>query len=113
MNKQYPECDEFGGVKPINPTNITNQNIFDCFHENYPDVRVQDYRPLCSELFTKNKIGITIFLENGDIIQYYPKTKIPENPDKANLRQLKMSCVTKEHYNGCNGCIWDGDCKYQ
>ena len=30
--------------------------------------------------------------------------------DKANLRQLKMSCLAK---GNCDRCIWDGDCKYQ
>ena len=55
---------------------ITYQDIMDFFHNNYPDLKVKDYRPICPELFTKDRIGITIWLDNRDIIQYYPKTKL-------------------------------------
>ena len=43
------------------------------FRDKYPEIKVKDYRPLASELFTNNWKGITIWLENGDVIQYYPK----------------------------------------
>ena len=43
------------------------------FRDKYPKIKVKDYRPLAPELFTKDLKGITIWLENGDVIQYYPK----------------------------------------
>ena len=52
---------------------MTNGDILKIFCVKYPKLRVKDYRPLCPELFTKDLKGITIWLENGDIIQYYPK----------------------------------------
>lgn len=52
---------------------MTNGEILTIFHEKYPGIRAVDFRPLCPELFTKNLIGVTIWLENGDVIQYYPK----------------------------------------
>lgn len=52
---------------------MTNSEILKIFDEKYPGIKEVDYRPLCPELFTKNLIGITIWLENGDVIQYYPK----------------------------------------
>lgn len=52
---------------------MTNGEILKIFGGKYPKLKVEDCRPLCPELFTKNLIGITIWLENGDVIQYYPK----------------------------------------
>lgn len=55
---------------------MTNGEILKIFYEKYekyPEIRAVDYRPLCPELFTKNLKGVTIWLENGDVIQYYPK----------------------------------------
>lgn len=52
---------------------MTNGEVLKIFCEKYPEINTIDYRPLCPELFTKNLIGITIWLENGDVIQYYPK----------------------------------------
>ena len=52
---------------------MTNGEILKTFGEKYPKLRVKDYRPLCPELHTHDLVGITIWLENGDVIQYYPK----------------------------------------
>lgn len=56
--------------------NLINEELFSLFKENYPNIEVEDYRPLCPQLFTTNLQGITIWLKNGDIIQYYPRQKI-------------------------------------
>ena len=52
---------------------MTNGEILKIFNEKYPGIRNVDYRPLCPKMFTQNLTGITIWLENGDVIQYYPK----------------------------------------
>lgn len=52
---------------------MTNRDIAKLFHVKYPDMRIQDYRYLCHEMFTNDLYGITIWLENGDVIEYYPK----------------------------------------
>ena len=52
---------------------MTNGEMMKLFHKKYPDIRVQDYRYLCHEMFTNDLYGITIWLENGDVIEYYPK----------------------------------------
>lgn len=43
------------------------------FKEKYLEMNVLDYRPLAPELFTSDLVGITIWLDNGDILQYYPR----------------------------------------
>lgn len=48
-------------------------DIFELFKERFPDAAVEDWRPICHELFVKYRSGATIFLENGDILEYYPK----------------------------------------
>ena len=52
--------------------NLTNADLLKIFKQNYPMLKVEDYRPLCPQLFTDGLVGITIWLENGDTIQYYP-----------------------------------------
>lgn len=61
---------------------MTNGEILKTFGEKYPKLRVKDYRPLAPELFTNDLMGITIWLENGDVIQYYPKEAQVESEDK-------------------------------
>ena len=51
---------------------MTYEEILNRFEEVFPFAKVDDYRPLCHELFTDGKQGITIWLENGDVIEYYP-----------------------------------------
>ena len=52
---------------------MTYGDLLKLFVEKYPELKMTDYRPICPELFTKDLKGITIWLENGDVIQYYPK----------------------------------------
>lgn len=51
----------------------TYKEILDKFEDNFPSVRVDDYGPIRRELFTNDKEGITIWLDNGDVLEYYPK----------------------------------------
>lgn len=48
------------------------KELLNIFEDRFPFAKYYDYRPICHELFTDDKIGITLFLENGDIIEYYP-----------------------------------------
>ena len=54
---------------------ITFMDILDRFKDAFPFVHVSNYRPICHEMFTDGKPGITIWLDNGDVIEYYPKLK--------------------------------------
>ncbi len=60
---------------------MTNSEILKIFNEKYPELNNIDYRPLCPEMFTKNLVGITIWLDNGDVIQYYPKEAQEESEE--------------------------------
>ena len=51
---------------------MKNAEILEIFRKNYPEVKVEDYRPLWTE-FTENRQGITIWTENGDVILYFSK----------------------------------------
>ena len=53
---------------------MSNQDLFNEFVKNYPDMKVNDYRPLWMDA-VKGKPGITIWLDNGDVILYFPKEK--------------------------------------
>lgn len=50
----------------------TNGELFKDFCKKYPDIKVNDYRPLYLG-FVDNLEGITVFMDNGDIILYFPK----------------------------------------
>lgn len=52
---------------------MTHEEILNRFEDEFPLVNIDDYRPICHELFTDGKQGITIWLDNGDTIEYYPK----------------------------------------
>ena len=52
---------------------MTYYELLDKFEDAFPLAKVNDYRPVCPELFQAGKIGITIWLENGDMVVYYPK----------------------------------------
>ena len=47
--------------------------------------------------------------EEGDVCDEFRKVVVPKL-DRANLRQLRMTCLSK---GDCGRCIWDGECKYQ
>lgn len=50
----------------------TNGEIFKEFCNKYPDIKVNDYRPLYLD-FVKNLEGITVWTDNGDTFLYFPK----------------------------------------
>lgn len=56
----------------MNKNNSTFKDILNQFKQVYPSIEVIDYRPVCHELFEKDKIGITIWTINNDMIVYYP-----------------------------------------
>ena len=55
---------------------MTHEEILNRFKGEFSLTKIDDYRPICHELFTDGKQGITIWLDNGDIIEYYPKVVI-------------------------------------
>ena len=52
---------------------MTFQECLNRFHDAFPNAEVDDYRPVCYEMFQENKEGMTIWLKNGDMVVYYPK----------------------------------------
>lgn len=52
---------------------MTYGDLIKLFKTKYPDLKYKDYRPIAHEMFTDHLKGITIWLENGDVIEYYPK----------------------------------------
>ncbi len=54
---------------------MTNGDIYEIFQDTYPELNPIDYRPL-STLHDPKTPGIQIWLENGDIILYFPKEVI-------------------------------------
>lgn len=51
---------------------MTYEELLNSFEDMFPFAKYEDYRPICHKLFTDGKVGITLFFENGDIIEYYP-----------------------------------------
>lgn len=64
--------------------NLVNEEILEIFKQQYPTTKIKDYRPLCPQLFTEGLQGITIWLENGDVIQYYPHQRVDKESAYAN-----------------------------
>lgn len=56
------------------PKPVTNEDLFKIFCDKYPEMHAADYRPL-STAFTKGRCGITIFMDNGDTLLYFPEVK--------------------------------------
>ena len=54
---------------------MTVDEVLERFKEAFPFAVVNDYRPICHEMFTEGKEGLTIWLKNGDVIEYYPKAE--------------------------------------
>lgn len=48
-------------------------DVINKFEDTFPFAKIDDFRPICHELFEEGKEGLTIWLENGDMIVYYPK----------------------------------------
>ncbi len=55
---------------------MTYNDLIETFKARYPNLKVVDCRPICHELYTNDKVGITIWLENGDLLEYYPKMEV-------------------------------------
>lgn len=58
---------EFGGNQALD-------YVADILIEDAPTIDAVEVvnRPICHELFTDGRQGVTIWLKNGDIIEYYP-----------------------------------------
>lgn len=54
---------------------ITYEDLLHQFKQTYPFIEVADYRPICHELFEKDKVGITIWTTDGNMLVYYPGGK--------------------------------------
>lgn len=52
---------------------MTNGDILRIFNEKYPDVSVNDYRPLSDMFIPQSQPGIVIWAKNGDVIVYFPQ----------------------------------------
>ena len=53
---------------------MTNAEIFERFKKKFKKAKISDYRPMDPKFFGTDKLrGIIIWLENGDVIHYYPK----------------------------------------
>jgi len=63
---------------------MTFKECLNKFHESFPLAEVDDYRPVCHELFEKDKKwGMTIWLKNGDMVVYYPKQEEAEENEEV------------------------------
>ena len=51
---------------------MTFNEVLGKFADTFPSAEIEDYRPICHELFEEGKEGITIWLTNGDMLVYYP-----------------------------------------
>lgn len=60
---------------------MTFDDLLNKFSSTFPFAEIDDYRPVCHELFEKDKVGITIWLKNGDMVVYYPKQKENEGAE--------------------------------
>ena len=72
---------------------MTNGEIKEIFDENYPQMKVSDYRPL-SSIFVKDMQGITIWTDKGDIIFFFPgpRSEVREaNTFKPSVQKLEIT----------------------
>ena len=51
---------------------MTNKEIYIIFMTRYPNMPIDDYRPL-SNIHRPKGQGITLWTDNGDMILYFPK----------------------------------------
>lgn len=63
---------------------MTFNEVLDKFEDTFPAAEIDDYRPICHELFEDGKEGLTIWLTNGDMLVYYPNQadKEEQNNDR-------------------------------
>jgi hypothetical protein len=52
---------------------MTFDDLLNKFSDTFPFAEIGDYRPVCHELFENGKVGIAVWLTNGDMVVYYPK----------------------------------------
>ena len=52
---------------------MTYIEVLNRFNEEFPNAEVSDYRPVY-EGFTKDRVGIMVWLSSGDMIAYFPKS---------------------------------------
>ena len=57
---------------------MTYDELLDKFKETFPLAEIDDYRPVWPDLFQVGKVGVTIWLKNGDMVVYYPKVENEE-----------------------------------
>ena len=71
---------------------MTFNEVLDKFSNAFPFAEIEDFRPICHELFEESKEGITIWLKNGDMLVYYPNmTEEDEEEVDGGGRQM-MKC---------------------
>lgn len=59
---------------------VTNYTLAELFKSLYPDLTVKNVAPLDVSML-KKRMGITVTLDNGDVMLYFPK-EIPVNGQK-------------------------------
>ena len=82
---------------------MTNKELLVKFKNEFPFTKVSDFRPICHELFTDGRQGITIWLEDGSIIEYYPMTKEEEAIKMLRHCEAEDYCYDGTH-GTCKGC---------
>ena len=85
---------------------MTNKDLLMKFKDEFPFAKVSDFRPICHELFTDGKQGITIWLEDGSVVEYYPNTKDDNERMTKNeaikILEYALECVDEETPKGAD-----------
>lgn len=50
-------------------------DIYKQFKKEYPKTEVSDYRPFVEGYLPWRRSGIIVWLKNGDVLAYFPKTQ--------------------------------------
>ena len=72
---------------------MTNRDIYKMFCNEYQNISVVDYRPLAGNVFTENRQGITLVMENGDILLYFPTRREWDDLE----RSMEPNAIRKTH----------------
>ena len=72
---------------------MTNKDLLMKFKDEFPFAKVNDFRPICHELFTDGRQGITIWLEDGSIVEYYPNMK--GGNEQMTKEEARIRLITK------------------
>lgn len=51
---------------------MTNGDLMDLFIQRFPKLTPIDFRPPLTD-YVSNRVGLTVWLDNGDIILWFPK----------------------------------------